>query len=51
MDYPDPEDFLDQDDYDLYESRFQDEMDMMDEMMDGNHDKKKGKNLFKTPLS
>ena len=32
MDYPDPDDFLEPDDYDLYESRFQDEFDMMDEM-------------------
>eukprot|EP00111_Clytia_hemisphaerica_P007026 TCONS_00020366-protein len=41
MDYPDPEDFLDQDDYDLYENRFQDEFEMMEEFENENTTKKK----------
>ena len=45
MDYPDPEDFLDQDDYELYESRFQDEFEMMEEMeMENNNTTQKKKN-------
>jgi len=43
MDYPDPDDFLEPDDYDVYESRFQDEFDMMDEMTE---ETKKSKGIY-----
>lgn len=31
MDYPDPGDFLESDDYSVYENRYEDELEMMEE--------------------